>query len=141
MGTQAQSARQISSFCSSCRQRRRTSRREDVLDTVISLRRPPEYENTEGAKFELHFEKARNFTGDDAQPLEVELKSFDDRIEWKYKPASDAILDRVEALAADGASRQEIMLETGLSRFQLKRMIDKARDSGRTIALSDARKK
>ena len=105
------------------------------------MRRPPEYENTEGAKFELHFEKSRNLTGDDAQPLEVELKSLDDRIEWKFKPASDAILDRVEALAADGASRQEIMLETGLSRFQLKRMIDKARETGRTIALTDGRKK
>ncbi|MBX3616986.1 AAA family ATPase [Nitrosomonas sp.] len=120
---------------------RGTSRREDVLDTVISLRRPAEYENTEGAKFELLFEKARNLTGDDAQPLEVELKSFDDRIEWKYKPASDAILDRVEELAADGAGRQEIMIETGLSRFQLKRMIDRARESGRMIVIADARKK
>lgn len=120
---------------------RGTSRREDVLDTVISLRRPTEYQTSEGAKFELHFEKARNLTGDDAQSFEVELKSFVDRIEWKYKPASDAILDRVEALAADGASRQEIMAETGVSRFQLKRMVDRARDSGRTIALSDARKK
>ena len=120
---------------------RGTSRREDVLDTVISLRRPPEYETTEGARFELHFEKARNLTGDDAQPLEIELCSFDDRIQWKHKPASDAILDRVEALAADGAGRQEIMAETGVSRFQLKRMIDKARESGRAIVIADARKK
>ena len=112
-----------------------------MLDTVISLRRPPEYESTEGAKFELHFEKARNLIGDDAQPLEVELKSFDDRIEWKYKPASDAILDRVAALAADGASRQEIMTEMGISRFQLKRMLDKARETGQPISIVDARKK
>lgn len=119
---------------------RGTSRKEDVLDTVISLRRPPEYDSSEGARFELHFEKARNLTGDDAQPLEIELCSNDTNIEWKFKPASDVILDRIEALAADGASRQEIMAETGVSRFQLKRMLDKARESGRIIAIPDGRK-
>lgn len=120
---------------------RGTSRKEDVLDTVINLRRPPEYDSSEGARFELHFEKARNLIGDDAQPLEVELNSFDDRIEWTHKPASDVILDRIEALAEDGASRQEIMTETGVSRFQLKRMIDKARGSGRIITIADGRRK
>lgn len=120
---------------------RGTSRKEDVLDTVISLRRPPEYDSSEGARFELHFEKARNLTGDDAQPLEIELCSNGTNIEWKFKPASDVTLDRIEALAADGASRQEIMAETGVSRFQLKRMLDKARESGRIIAIPDGRKK
>lgn len=118
---------------------RGTSRKEDVLDTVINLRRPPEYDSSEGARFELHFEKARNVTGDDAQPLEIELCTNDASIEWKYKPASDVILDRIEALADDGASRQEIIAETGISRFQLKRMIDKARESGRIITLKDGR--
>lgn len=122
-------------------QQRGTSRKEDVLDTVISLRRPPDYESTEGAKFELHFEKARNLTGDDALPLEVELCSDNNQITWKYKPASDAIIDRVQMLADDGASRQEIAIETGLSRFQLKRLVDKANESGQRITIPDSRKK
>lgn len=122
-------------------QQRGTSRKEDVLDTVISLRRPPDYDSTEGAKFELHFEKSRNLTGDDALPLEVELCSDDNKITWKYKPASDAIIDRVQALAADGATRQEIMVETGLSRFQLARLIAKANESGNKVNLQDSRKK
>lgn len=122
-------------------QQRGTSRKEDVLDTVISLRRPPDYEASEGAKFELHFEKSRNLTGDDALPLEVELCSDNNKITWKYKPTSDVIIDRIQALAADGASRQEISIETGLSRFQLARIIAKANESGSKITLQDSRKK
>ena len=48
---------------------RGTSRRHDVLDTVIKLERPFNYTQQEGAKFEVHFEKARGFAGDDAEPI------------------------------------------------------------------------
>ena len=40
---------------------RGTSRRHDVLDTVIKLDRPFNYTQQEGAKFELSFEKTRIF--------------------------------------------------------------------------------
>ncbi|MDH3691882.1 MAG: AAA family ATPase, partial [Gammaproteobacteria bacterium] len=46
-------------------QQRGTSRREDILDTVISLRHPSDYRPEEGAVFEVHFEKARGIYGDD----------------------------------------------------------------------------
>jgi len=36
---------------------RGTSRREDVLDTVIGLRRPSDYSQTQGARFEIHIDK------------------------------------------------------------------------------------
>ena len=37
---------------------RGTSAREDIMDTVISLRRPREYSMAEGARFEVHLTKA-----------------------------------------------------------------------------------
>jgi hypothetical protein len=37
---------------------RGTSKREDVLDTVIHLKRPDDYEEEEGARFEVHLQKA-----------------------------------------------------------------------------------
>lgn len=40
-------------------QQRGTSRREDVLDAVIALRRPSGYNPQDGAVFEVHFEKTR----------------------------------------------------------------------------------
>ena len=55
-------------------EQRGTSRREDVLDTSISLRRPSDYIPTEGAKFEVHFEKARGIHGDKAKPFEAKLE-------------------------------------------------------------------
>jgi hypothetical protein len=49
---------------------RGTSRKEDVLDTVIALSRPPGYVATEGARFEVRF-KSPGFWGDDAEPFEA----------------------------------------------------------------------
>jgi hypothetical protein len=122
-------------------QQRGASRREDVLDTVISLRRPTEYNPADGAVFELHFEKARNLTGDEAQPLDVRLLGDENGISWEFSPAEDGILARLEALVQDGASRTKIMDELGLSRFALVRLVDKANASGRNIKLPDSRKR
>src|SRR5262249_29732034 len=52
---------------------RGTSRKEDVLDTVISLRRPLDYDASQGARFEVHFTKSRGFFGDEASPFEAWL--------------------------------------------------------------------
>ena len=48
---------------------RGSSRRHDVLDTVMKLERPFNYTQQEGAKFEVHFEKTRSFAGDAAEPV------------------------------------------------------------------------
>jgi len=40
---------------------RGTSKREDVLDTVISLRHPADYSPEEGARFEVHFSEVPRF--------------------------------------------------------------------------------
>jgi AAA domain len=45
---------------------RGSSRKEDAQDTVIALRRPPDYSADQGARFEIHFEKTRGFYGEDA---------------------------------------------------------------------------
>jgi hypothetical protein len=122
-------------------QQRGASRREDVLDTVITLKRPAEYQASEGARFELFFEKARNLTGDDAAPLDVALQSENDRIKWEWKSAESAIVDRIAGMVDEGANRNDIQTELGLSRFQLGRMVQAANETRITkIALPDARK-
>lgn len=45
---------------------RGSSRRHDVLDTVIKLERPFNYIQQDGEKFEVHFDKNRTFAGNDA---------------------------------------------------------------------------
>ena len=74
-------------------QQRGTSRREDVLDTSISLRRPADYSPTEGAKFEVHLEKARGVHGDEAKPFEAKLETRNGVAVWTIRELEDANRD------------------------------------------------
>lgn len=62
---------------------RGSSRREDVLDTVIALRDPVGLEEKDGATFEVHFEKGRGLCGKDARPFVAQLTTVDNRMLWK----------------------------------------------------------
>jgi putative DNA primase/helicase len=104
---------------------RGTSRREDVLDTVISLKRPSDYSADQGARFEVHFEKARGIAGEDVLPFEARCELVHDRLSWTEKSLTNANLDRVAGLHADGLSVREIAEETGLSKSAVHRLIIK----------------
>lgn len=52
---------------------RGTSRREDILNVVIHLVHPPDHSPTEGARFEVHFEKGRDLVGGALKPFEAQL--------------------------------------------------------------------
>ena len=77
---------------------RGTSSREDLLDTVISLSRPLDYESGDGARFVLTFEKARGFYGSDADPLEVRYGT-DDSTEVRHRPVIDVGAEETELIA------------------------------------------
>jgi putative DNA primase/helicase len=103
-------------------QQRGTSRREDVLDTVISLRRPADYLSTEGARFEIHLEKTRGFHGDAAKPFEAKLENRDDAGVWILRELEDANRARVQALLEDGMSVRDIADETGIPKSTVGRI-------------------
>ena len=100
-------------------QQRGTSRREDVLDTVVALRRPSDYRPDEGARFEAHFEKSRGFHGDDAMPFEASLTAG---AAWLTRDLADADVARVLALTAEGASARDIAAELGMSKSKVARL-------------------
>ena len=104
---------------------RGTSRREDVLDSVIALKRPQDYQADQGARFEVHFEKNRGFHGDDAKPFEAALGAGG----WSMRDLADAEMARVMAMKSEGNSVREIAEETGLSKSKVDRMIRKAAES------------
>jgi putative DNA primase/helicase len=110
---------------------RGTSKREDVLDTVIALRRPPDYEPDQGARFEVHFEKARGMSGDDALPLDARLILDDDTVKWSWQPLVDAKASAVEAMLQDGVPLRDIAEETGMSKSAVHRVKDKMKREGR----------
>jgi putative DNA primase/helicase len=97
---------------------RGTSRREDVLDTSISLRRPADYTPTEGARFEVHIEKGRGIHGDAAKPFEAMLTAGG----WTMREIEDVNKARIAALLEDGMSVREIAEETGISKSTVHRI-------------------
>jgi putative DNA primase/helicase len=103
-------------------QQRGTSRREDVLDTVISLRHPADYSPVEGARFEVHLEKARGIHGEAAKPFEAKLDVRDGNAIWATRELEDANRARVQALLDDGLSIRDIADETGISKSAVQRI-------------------
>lgn len=104
---------------------RGTSSREDVLDTVISLRRPQDYRPEEGARFEVHLEKARGIIGDDAKPFEAKLVQNGDALVWACRDIEDVQLETVRQLHAEKLSIREIAEETGIPKSTVQRMVKK----------------
>jgi putative DNA primase/helicase len=111
-------------------QQRGTSRREDLLDVVIGLSHPKDYDPRQGAVFVAEFTKARNLMGDDAQSLELALAGDEDHAVWTWKTAETSTRDRVVALSKDGLTPTEIAHELEVNRSTVSRALRKAREIG-----------
>jgi putative DNA primase/helicase len=103
-------------------EQRGTSRREDVLDVSISLRRPSDYCPKEGARFELHFEKARGIHGDRCKPFEARFELRDDKASWTTREIEDVNFARVKALLDDDMTVRDIADETGIPKSTVHRL-------------------
>jgi hypothetical protein len=99
---------------------RGTSRKEDVLDSVVSLSRPPGYTQSEGARFEVRFTKSRGFWGDDAEPFEARFAEGQWTTSEIVSGGSDEAL---EVLRAEGFSLRDIEKRTGIPRSSLSRRL------------------
>lgn len=100
-------------------QQRGTSRREDVLDLVMELKRPANYKTEEGARFEVHLSKARNLSGTDAQPFEAHLMHGG----WTFGCIEDAEIKKVLELKAGGLTIRDIAKEIGISKSKTHRLL------------------
>ena len=99
---------------------RGTSRKEDTLDTVISLSRPPGYSAAEGARFEVRFTKNRGFWGRDAEPFEAR---FVDGAWTTSEIISDDSDESLHAWRAQGMSIRGIAERSGLSKSDIQRRL------------------
>ena len=105
---------------------RGTSRREDILDTVICLKHPSDHEPSNGAQFELHFEKARGMVGDEAKPILCQLTDSG----WIVTALENSNYERVVELANDGLKGFEIAEELDLSKGYVSKLLKKAKALG-----------
>lgn len=109
---------------------RGTSRREDVLDTIISLKRPSDYKPDEGARFEVHFDKARNIYGEDVKPFEAKLVTIDGIQQWTVKDLEESLTERVANLLNEGIPQSQIHELLGVSKGTVSKHKKKAQAQG-----------
>ena len=110
-------------------QQRGTSKKEDILDTVIALKQPQGYRSDQGASFEVNFEKTRHFAGEDAAPFRVQLKEHPDgQWIWEISESDDDTgVNEVAEAINEGLTIKEIMEKTGLSKSQVETRKKKAK--------------
>ncbi|MGH8533176.1 MAG: hypothetical protein ACREV1_10765 [Gammaproteobacteria bacterium] len=119
---------------------RGTSKREDQLDTVIALRRPPGYTPRDGAVFEVHYEKCRELRGKEVLPIEAKLiEDAQGKQIWTTRPVEESIYDRVTGLAQEGVPQSDISEELGVPHYKVSRLIKRAKQDGKVIDLKDHR--
>jgi len=110
---------------------RGTSRREDLLDTVIALQHPSDYTASDGLRCEIRYEKARGFQGDEAKPFEVRMQlEGSGAAHWSMNDAEDALLQRAADLFKDGATVRGAADDLGVSRGKAERLKKKAQELG-----------
>lgn len=111
---------------------RGNSKKEDLLDTVIALKKPDRYAPSEGARFEVHYEKARGFHGNDAKAFEASIKQQEDTIVWQVKELENVILTQALELQEQGFSQREIAAELEISLSSVNRLLKKAKEGAQS---------
>ncbi len=104
-------------------EQRGTSKREDIMDTVVKLSRPPDYKPSEGARFIVEFTKSRGFSGPEAEPFEAQLR---DGV-WSMKSVEDVRTAQILELHGEGLNQRDIAAEVGCSAATVNRVIKRAK--------------
>lgn len=110
---------------------RGTSKREDILDTVIVLKRPDDYNPKDGAIFQVHFEKSRGFLGEEAESFEAHLVNQNENQEWLLRPIAESSFDQVVNLTKQGMKQKEIAEKLAINKSNVSRHLKRAYQEGR----------
>lgn len=98
-------------------QPRGTSKREDLLDTIIALRVPHTYNSKDGLRTEICFDKHRHFYGTHAEPFEVSMMTGEDGVPvWTISDIEIAGFDKAAKLFDEGCDVLAVKEELGISR-------------------------
>lgn len=106
---------------------RGTSAKEDVMDSVVRLSRPDDYDPAEGARFTVEYTKARGFYGNDAEPFEAHLDPGTG--EWSTSRPAQTNEDRIVELALDSTRTQrDIAEKVGVSVSYVNKVLQARRE-------------
>lgn len=110
---------------------RGTSRREDILDVVLVLRRPSDYRAEEGARVDVRWTKARGLTDDIVTPFEARLRVEADGAAWDVREVEDRDIAAAVEMFREGASPGDVAADLGISRATAYRWRAQARREGK----------
>ena len=95
---------------------RGTSRAIAILDTVINLSHPKDYEMKEGLRFEMRFQKARGVFGDAVASLDIRAEEKEHGLEWTWKKVEECLDEKIRDLLELGMGDVDIITELRISR-------------------------
>ncbi|MFD1610825.1 AAA family ATPase [Sphingomonas tabacisoli] len=100
-------------------EQRGTSKREDVMDSVVKLSLPNDYSPADGARFVVSFTKSRGFSGPAAEAFEASLRDG----MWTTRALEDVRTTQILELAAEGLNQRDIAQEVGCSAATVNRVL------------------
>ncbi len=108
---------------------RGTSAKEDVMDSVVRLTRPDDYDPAEGARFTVEYTKARGFYGEDATSFEARLNAATG--EWETSDPAPGKEEQILDLALDGKlTQRQIAERAGCSVGYVNKVLSGQKRSG-----------
>lgn len=110
-------------------QQRGSSRKEDVLDLVLALKRPDDYDPEEGARFLIEVEKARGLMGDALKTFEARLTVTDNAARWTVSDPADPLLEEVRAMLDQNKTQREIAKAIGKSLGYVNKLAKRIREA------------
>lgn len=75
-----------------------TSLMTRYLNFILHLVRPVNYDASDGAKFEVRFEKTRNFKGSDVEPLILQLRDAHKGVAWDWRSLKSTLDEQIREL-------------------------------------------
>ncbi len=102
---------------------RGTSRREDLLDSVLTLKHPSDYHAEEGLRCIVDYEKSRGFYGVDARSFEVKMSAGPSgESVWTVADCEASTDARASKMFQDGMSIRDVAEELGISKSKAHRL-------------------
>jgi AAA domain len=106
---------------------RGTSGREDALNTIIALTRPPGYTPEDGCHFHLRFEKSRGVRGPAVAALDVRVEDVQGQLIWTCNALEATRTAQVKAMLTEGIPAKVIADELTIQLsyvYRLKKRLD-----------------
>lgn len=108
---------------------RGTSAKEDVMDSVVRLTRPDDYDPAEGARFTVEYTKARGFYGEEAGSFEAKLNAATG--EWETSDPAPSKDERILDLALDDSlTQRQIAERVGCAVSYVNKVLKEQRRTG-----------